>query len=96
MLNLWETRELTCTRGLDRPVGGVRNVSFSWDGKFVVAGCDEGTGIEVACAESGEYVVKLETSIAAQCVAWHPSRYWLAWAGEPGGLRIVGAAGGQL
>ena len=33
---------------------------------------------------------------SANCIAWHPQRYWLAYAGEPGGLRIVGAAGGEL
>lgn len=27
--------------------GGVRTVSFSWDGSFVVGGSDEGTGIEI-------------------------------------------------
>lgn len=27
--------------------GGVRSVSFSWDGSFVVGGSDEGLGIEI-------------------------------------------------
>jgi THO complex subunit 3 len=96
MVNLFDTQELTCVRGLDRPVGSVRNVSFSWDGHFIVAGSDEGTGIDIAHAETGEYLHRVETNVSAQCVAWHPSRYWIAWAGEPGGLKIIGAAGGQL
>lgn len=32
----------------------------------------------------------------AQCVSWHPSRYWIAVAGEVGGLKVVGAAGGSF
>ena len=96
MLNLWDTAALVCARGLDKPAGGLKSLSFSWDGNFVVAGSDEGVGIDIAHVETGEYVHRVETTIPASCVAWHPSRYWLAYAGEPGGLKIVGAAGGQL
>ena len=73
-------------------------MGFSFDGSFVVGGSDEGSVLEVAHTESGEYVGKVDIGASGGCgvVAWHPGRYWIAWAGEGGGLKIVGAAGGQL
>ena len=75
--------------------GAVRSVSFSWDGAYVCGGGDEGSGIEIAHTETGEYVWKVETGTPTPCVAWHPSRYWLAYSGDSMGLKIVGAAGGM-
>ena len=49
-----------------------------------------------AHVETGEYVHTIQTTAPAPCVAWHPSRYWLAYSGDPMGLKIVGAAGGNL
>ncbi|MCJ1443467.1 MAG: hypothetical protein MMC23_003965 [Stictis urceolatum] len=95
LICLWDTSEWTCNRTLDKMVGGVRSLSFSFDGAFVVGGSEEDKGLEVAHVESGEYVFGIPTGGTAGCVAWHPSRYWIAYAGE-GGLRIVGAGGGQL
>lgn len=76
--------------------GAVRTVSFSWDGSYVVGGSDEGNALEIAHVESGEYVTRVETTQPAPCVAWHPTRYWLAYSGDSAGLKIVGAAGGVL
>ena len=77
-------------------VGSVRSVGFSWDGGYVVGGSDEGNGLEIAHVETGEYICKVETSAPATCVAWHPTRYWLAYSGDATGLKIVGAAGGTV
>ena len=96
LMCLWDTTEWVCRRALDRTVGGVRQVSFSWDGGYVVAGSEEGSGLDIAHVESGEYVHTIPTMSPVVCVAWHPRRYWLAYSGDPGGLKIVGAAGGQL
>lgn len=70
-------------------------MSFSFDGSFVVGGSDEGTGLEVVHVESGDVVGRVETGGGGGVVQWHPGRYWVAWAGEGGGLRILGAAGGE-
>ena len=77
-------------------VGAVKGVSFTWDGSYVVGGSDEGNGLQIAHVETGEYVHTVPTTMPAPCVAWHPSRYWLAYSGDPMGLKIVGAAGGSL
>jgi len=49
-----------------------------------------------AHVETGEYIHTIPTAQPASCVAWHPNRYWLAYSGDPAGLKIVGAAGGPL
>ena len=89
--------------------GAVRGVSWSFDGRFICGACDEpgcgGSGLEIFHAESGESVYTVPTGgnhvSGIPAVAWHPSRYWLAFSNTPdapggGGLRIVGAAGGGL
>lgn len=96
LISLWDTTEWVCKRTLAGMQGGVKCLAFSWDGSFVVGGSDEGNGLEIAHVESGEYVFTLQTATPAPCVAWHPSRYLLAYSGDPMGLKIVGAAGGSL
>ena len=90
--------------------GGVKSVSWSWDGRYLCGANYEPSsdgekagGIDVWHAETGENVHTVPTGgMAVQAVAWHPNRYWLAYSvpdgpvSGSGGLRIVGAAGGQL
>lgn len=95
MISLWDTRDFVCKHALSRMVGPVRSVSFSWDGSYIVGGSDEGLGIEIIHAASGEYVQTVPTANPAPVVAWHPSRYWLAYTGDPYGMKIV-AAGQNL
>ncbi|KAL5332923.1 WD repeat-containing protein [Aspergillus crustosus] len=108
IISLWDTTEWICRRTVSSANGGaVRGVSFSFDGRFICGACDEvgcgGNGIEIFHAETGESVHTVNTgggsNTGVPAVAWHPSRYWLAYSttadlSGPGGLRIVGAAGG--
>ncbi|KAL9071280.1 MAG: hypothetical protein Q9161_004296 [Pseudevernia consocians] len=98
LISLYDTTDWVCKRTLTNLTGAVKSVGFSFDGSFVVGGSDEGNVLEVAHTESGEYVGKVDIGASGGCgvVAWHPGRYWIAWAGEGGGLKILGAAGGQL
>jgi THO complex subunit 3 len=62
--------------------------------------------LEIFHAETGESVYTIPTTgvnAGVPAVAWHPSRYWLAYStthdgpgSGSGGLKIVGAAGGGL
>ncbi|KAI4164098.1 MAG: hypothetical protein LQ342_002334 [Letrouitia transgressa] len=96
LISLWDTTDWICRRTLADMQGGVKMVGFSWDGSYIVGGSDEGNGLAIAHVETGEYVHKIETQAPAPCVAWHPTKYWLAYSGDPGGLKIVGAAGGSM
>ena len=75
--------------------GGIKSVGFSFDGAYVIGGSDEGGGIEIGHVDSGEYAHRAEAPNCNGIVAWHPSRYWIAWAGDQG-LRVIGAAGGSM
>ncbi|PYH84445.1 WD40 repeat-like protein [Aspergillus uvarum CBS 121591] len=110
LISLWDTTDWICRRTVSSSNGGaVRGVSWSFDGRFLVGACDEvgcgGNGLEVFHAETGESVYTVPVGGNANsgipAVAWHPSRYWLAYSTTAdgsghGGLRIVGAAGGNL
>ncbi|KAI4251619.1 MAG: hypothetical protein LQ352_004740 [Teloschistes flavicans] len=97
LISLYDTHDWICRRTLSSISGSVKSVSFSWDGSYVVGGSDEGTGIDIAHAETGEVVARIETSASAPCVSWHPNgKYWIAYSGDAGGLKIVGAAGGGM
>ncbi|MCJ1273778.1 hypothetical protein MMC21_001571 [Puttea exsequens] len=96
IISLYDTTDWVCRRTLTSLVGAVKSVGFSFDGSFVVGGSDEGGSLEVVHVESGEVVGKVETGGGAGVVAWHPGRYWIAFAGDGLGLKILGAGGGQL
>ncbi|WEW61560.1 hypothetical protein PRK78_007051 [Emydomyces testavorans] len=110
LISLWDTTDWICKRTVTSVGGGaVRGISWSWDGRFIVGACDEadcaGVGLEVFHAETGDSVFTVATDAAhvVPAVAWHPSRYWLAYSVYADGmgpssigLRIIGGAGGGL
>lgn len=89
IIALWDTKSWICQRTLIDMVGPVRSISFSFDGSFIVGGSDEGSGLEIAHVETGEYVHNMKTPNPCQVVAWHPSKYHLAYA-DLTGLKIIG------
>lgn len=89
IIAMWDTTDWICQRTLIGMVGPVRSISFSFDGSYVVGGSDEGPGLDIAHAETGEYVHNIKTAGSCPVVAWHPSRYWLAYT-DLGSLKIVG------
>ncbi|GAB7366057.1 hypothetical protein MBLNU230_g7625t1 [Neophaeotheca triangularis] len=50
-------------------------------------------GLRFWHVDTGEFVHVVETNRAVGCVAWHPWRYWVAFAGEEGGVRVLGVGG---
>ncbi|KAL8843488.1 MAG: hypothetical protein Q9176_002101 [Flavoplaca citrina] len=96
LISLYDTHDWICRRTLSSLSGSVKSVSFSWDGSYVIGGSDEGTGFDIAHVETGEIVARVETTAPAPCLSWHPNgKYWIAYTGDSGGLKIVGAAGGE-
>jgi THO complex subunit 3 len=89
IIALWDSTNWICQRTLADMTGPVKSLSFSFDGSFIVGGSDEGPGIEIAHSETGEYVHNVKTAGPCPVVAWHPSRYWLAYT-DLGSLKIVG------
>ena len=111
LISLWDTTDWVCRRTLSNPTfGGVKGLSWSWDGRFIVgasedvssgdgAGMGSG-GLEIYHAESGDVVYTLPTGTAGiPAVEWHPSRYWLAHTQIEAStgksvLKVVGAGAG--
>lgn len=104
LISLWDTTDWVCRRTVSSENGGtIRGVSWSFDGRFLCGSSEEvgPNGLEIFHAETGDSVHKIPASAGVPAVAWHPSRYWLAYSvmaegSNAGGLRIVGAAGGGL
>ncbi len=102
-VSLWDTHCWLATHSLAAPnqTTSVRHLSFSWDGMYLVAGAgsdakDGMPGLNVWHVDTGEVVHVVETQYATSQVAWHPSRYWIAYAGDHGGLKVVGGLGTGL
>lgn len=97
MITLWDTLDWHCYAPLTAHTGPVRTLSFSFDGNYLVAGCGSDAkehgekGLQVYHVDTGEVAHTIETVNAVTVVEWHPLRYWVAYAGDPGGLKVVGA-----
>ncbi|KAI9799034.1 MAG: hypothetical protein M1826_005609, partial [Phylliscum demangeonii] len=96
LVSLWDTTDWVCRHTWPEILGPVRTVGFSFDGSYISAGVDEGSSIDIVHVETGEDVYTIPTSYQTPCVAWHPHRYWIAYSGDPMGLKIIGAGGGSL
>lgn len=95
-MTLWDTTHWHCAHALTAHSGSVRDLGFSFDGAYIAASSgsdarDSSAGIEICHADTGEVVHTVDTSNPITWLAWHPLRYWLAYAGDPGGLKILGA-----
>lgn len=92
LVSLWDTQEWICVRTLDLTSSPVKSVDFSFDGSYITAGAEdrEEKKLSVAHVETGEIVHTVDLSTPAAHVAWHPSRYVLAYSADAGGLKIVG------
>ncbi|PQE25869.1 WD domain-containing protein [Rutstroemia sp. NJR-2017a BBW] len=88
IIALWDTTDWICQRTLIDMVGPIRSISFSFDGSYIVGGSDEGSGLEISHTETGEHVYTVKGG-PCPVVAWHPSKYSLAYV-EHGGLKIIG------
>ncbi|KAI9713945.1 MAG: hypothetical protein M1820_000675 [Bogoriella megaspora] len=96
IMTIWNAKTFIPQRGLGKIDGAIRSLSFSFDGFYIVGGSDEeDTPLEIAHAETGEYVCSIPTPHPPTCVAWHPHRYALAYTGDPAGLKIIGGISGD-
>ncbi|UQC87025.1 WD domain-containing protein [Colletotrichum lupini] len=89
IISLWDTTDWICQRTITSMIGPVRSISFTFDGNFLVGGSDEGSGLDIRHAESGDHVHTFKTAGPCPVVAWAPTKYCLAYS-DLGVLRIVG------
>ena len=88
--SLWTLDDWVCVRTFTRLEFPVRTLSFSYDSQYI-ASASEDHWIDISNVETGEQVYKLPTGYVGNCISWHPSRNYLAFAGEDmRGPRIYG------
>ncbi|KAK0730607.1 WD40-repeat-containing domain protein [Lasiosphaeris hirsuta] len=93
IIALFDTKDWLCQRTVSRLLGPVRNISFTFDGSYLVGGCEDGgTGLEITHTETGELVHTVKTAGPCETLAWAPTRYCLAYS-DLGTLRIIGVDG---
>ncbi|KAK3053402.1 hypothetical protein LTR09_005571 [Extremus antarcticus] len=95
IISLWDTNDWHCAHTLTSHASAVRDISFSFDGAYLVAGSgtdarDGTSGIDIYHADTGDVAHTIDTSNPVTVAAWHPYKYWLAYAGDPGGLKLIG------
>ncbi|GBP19332.1 THO complex subunit 3 [Eumeta japonica] len=81
LVSLWDVNELACLRVFSRLEWPVRTLSFSFDGRLL-ASASEDHVIDIGDTDTGEKVAEIPVQAATFTVAWHPSRYLLAFACE--------------
>ncbi|OZJ06344.1 hypothetical protein BZG36_00714 [Bifiguratus adelaidae] len=81
LMTLWDLRDWTCIRTFGELDYPVRTISFSYDGEFL-ASASEDLSIEISHVDSGKSVHKIACHASMNVVAWHPSKYLLAYAGD--------------
>jgi len=100
LVTLWDTTDWVCRATFSGLGSAVNHLGFSFDGTYIATGGptmgidkdkDAEKGLEIVHVESAEVVHKFDTVNAVGAVAWHPLRYWIAYAGDPGGIKILGA-----
>ncbi|TGZ83379.1 WD40 repeat-like protein [Ascodesmis nigricans] len=91
VVGLWDTQDWICVRtlrGMDSPI---RSVDFSFDGAYIVAGSEDlhCKDLEINHVDTGEHVHTISTNHPVTKAKWHPHRYWLAYSGDPTGMKVV-------
>ncbi|KAF9100305.1 hypothetical protein BGX27_000451 [Mortierella sp. AM989] len=95
LVDLWDLDEYVCVRTFGQLNWPIRTISFSFDGEFI-ASASEDLAIDISLVESGESVHTVVCHAAMNTVAWHPSKYLLAYAGDeqeprgPNNMAMVG------
>lgn len=76
----------------------VRTLSFSFDGTLIASGSED-RYIDISAVETGDIVHTLPCFAAMNSVAWNPTEYLLAYAGDDirdrdpeGNLRVFGVS----
>lgn len=87
MIGLWDTREWFCHKMIPSLTFPARSIGFSFDGEFIAAaGEDSFISINATNSPAGveDQVGKINLAQGSMIntLAWHPSRYVLAYAGD--------------
>ncbi|KIY71532.1 WD40 repeat-like protein [Cylindrobasidium torrendii FP15055 ss-10] len=80
ILNIFDMTEWICARNITCTEYETNALSFSFDGEFIAIG-SKGNYVDIVGTETAALVHRIPSSAPALSVAWHPSRYVLAYCG---------------
>ncbi|KAK7208272.1 WD40-repeat-containing domain protein [Myxozyma melibiosi] len=92
LVSIWDTQELACIRTIGKSAFPVKSISFSFDGAYLAVSLEAADPVQIIHVESGEIVHSIgrTSAFSVPSLDWHPLRYWLAFGGDPTGLKILG------
>jgi len=79
LVSVWDAHELACIKTFSRLEWPVRTISFSHD-TALLASASEDMKIDIGHVETTERVAEISVDSPTFTIAWHPSRYLLAYA----------------
>ncbi|TPX74247.1 hypothetical protein CcCBS67573_g04497 [Chytriomyces confervae] len=83
LVSLWDLDEYVCIRTLGQLDMPVRVMTFAHCGEIIAMAGTEDKAIDIASVETGETLYSVPVSTAPETASWHPSKYILAFCGEP-------------
>ncbi|KAG2013163.1 hypothetical protein CC2G_010099 [Coprinopsis cinerea AmutBmut pab1-1] len=81
IVNLFDTNDWLCTRTITVCEHAINKLSFSHDGEYLAIASD-GPYIDIAAVETCQPLHRIPALGPCMSVAWHPSRYVLAYCGQ--------------
>jgi len=81
LVSIWDVNELVCIRTLSRLDWPIRTISYSYDGKMIASGSEDHF-IDISHVDTGTKICEVPGDSPTYTVAWHPSKYLLAFACE--------------
>ncbi|KAK9471548.1 WD40-repeat-containing domain protein [Dipodascopsis tothii] len=93
LVSLWDIQEWICVRTYSRVSQPPCAISWSFDGAFLALCYERDDPVDILHIETGDFVAQAPRQFPyhATDVKWHPLKYWLAYAGDPNGLKILGS-----
>ncbi|KAJ3063710.1 THO complex subunit 3, partial [Rhizoclosmatium hyalinum] len=82
LVTLWDLDELICLRTIGHLDMPIRSLSFSYCGDLIACSTMDDKVIEIAAVESGESLYSLQVGSTVDQLAWHPSKYIMAYVGD--------------
>ncbi|KAI9030423.1 WD40-repeat-containing domain protein [Hyaloraphidium curvatum] len=90
IVSVWDTEDFVCIRTFTTLEWPVRTLSFAHDGEVLAAGSED-QFIDISHIESGQVAHRISVVAATNTLAWHPTKWILAYAGDEEGGSSTGS-----
>jgi len=81
IVNMFDLSEWICARTITSCENAINALSFSHDGEYLAI-ASTGTYIDICATETGVPLHRVPAIAPSPTVAWHPSRYVIAYCGQ--------------